>query len=211
MGREPDYTNPFMEGDRDIELTERGDLPHMHQDGKIQFVTFRLNDSLPYELRSHIDGMRLDFMRDHPEPWDAATNREWMKICTPMIERYADQGAGACHLRDPNVREILRNVIMYFDGVRYDIKAYVIMPNHVHMLLHVYPGFRLPDIMRSIKQRSAMEINRHLGLSGRLWQSESYDTLVRNLSHYENCLRYIRLNPNHLKNDDYELYDNAPL
>ena len=87
--------------------------------------------------------------------------------------------SGPLYLRMPAVAAVVQNAIMYRDGREYELHAYVVMPNHVHLL--VTPLRELPEIMQSLKRHTAREANRILGLTGRAFlQDESYDRSVRN-------------------------------
>ncbi len=72
---------------------------------------------------------------------------------------------------------------------------FVIMPNHVHVLVKPRMGHRLVDILHSWKSFTANQINRKLGKTGQLWQHESYDHIVRHERAMEAIRRYIRENP----------------
>lgn len=85
----------------------------------------------------------------------------------------------------------------HFDGSRYELDAYVVMPNHVHVLLRptqwaIYP---LENILGGWKQFSSGHINRQMGLAGELWQDESFDRIVRDEEHLYRVLQYIGNNP----------------
>jgi len=98
--------------------------------------------------------------------------------------------------------------VSHFDGQRYRLVAFIIMPNHVHVLVGVDGRGMLRRNCRSWKQFSAKRINRELGRSGRLWQSESYDHLVRTPESLARFREYIEANPRKagLAPDDYTLY-----
>ena len=79
------------------------------------------------------------------------------------------------------------------------------MPNHVHILLSVFPGYELNELISSVMRFSATRINRHTGRNGVLWQEEPFDTLVRSYNHYLHLVNYIRENPQGLQTDMYQL------
>ena len=80
------------------------------------------------------------------------------------------------------------------------------MPNHVHMLIQPLGSHELSRIMYEIKRTSAILINKRLGRTGKLWQSESFDRLVRSPAHLDNCLDYIKANPHGLPPHHFTLY-----
>jgi len=118
------------------------------------------------------------------------------RLFSERVEQFLDAGSGACHLAKPGVAAILRDVLFHFDGERYDIHAWVIMPNHVHLLLNCRAPWDLSRNLHSIKSFSANAANKLLNISGKLWQAESYDRIVRSPEEYNRILAYILGNPN---------------
>ena len=90
----------------------------------------------------------------------------------------------------------VEDALLFFNGKRYDLVAFVVMPNHVHILMKLKEGFELTEIMRSLKSYTAKEINKSEKKSGPVWQSESYDRLIRDEVHFDNVVRYIIANNN---------------
>ncbi|MBU1023875.1 transposase, partial [bacterium] len=78
---------------------------------------------------------------------------------------------------------------------RYFLLAWVIMPNHVHVLVQIIDGYLLSDLLHSWKRYTAKMINRMLGRKGRLWQREYWDRYIRNENHLNNAINYIHMNP----------------
>jgi putative transposase len=85
----------------------------------------------------------------------------------------------------------------------------VVMPNHVHVLFVQNPEYELQRIIRSWKSYTTRQINSLLQRSGRFWQQDYFDRIVRNQEHLGNCVRYIRRNPNRatLLADEYVLFE----
>jgi REP element-mobilizing transposase RayT len=76
----------------------------------------------------------------------------------------------------------------------YELHAWVLMPNHVHMLLT--PSEPLPTITRWLKGSTARAANLLLGRTGKpFWRNESFDRLVRNTDEFTRIKRYIEYNP----------------
>ena len=111
------------------------------------------------------------------------------------IERYAGQGHGACWLRDGRVADQVENALLHFDGVRYHLLAWVIMPNHVHALIETMSGFPLEGVIHSWKSFTAKKINRILGRSGQVWEQDYFDRYIRDEKHLATVLDYIEQNP----------------
>ncbi len=170
-------------------------LVHWEQGGRAYFVTFRLADSLPGELLSKWDVERAHWLQSHPVPWTLDEEAAFHRRFSLRIERALDEGHGACLLRSPEHSVIVGKVLDFFDGDRYQQLAWVVMPNHVHALFVPTEGWTLERILHSWKSYSAKQINVSLQMSGPLWQKDYFDRLIRDESHFRNCVRYIRRNP----------------
>ncbi len=196
----------YLDPDSDIDIRLRGLLPHWNQHEKMQFITFRLGDSLPHDRISEIRRLRSEFERCNPRPWSPAVLNRYHRLVSAAEERLLDNGYGACLFGRADCRRFLSEAIRYYDNNLYRIEAYVIMPNHVHLLLIPAHGLAIADIVKRIKSYSARRINNLAGIEGPLWMREYYDRLIRNRDHYRNVIRYIIANPRHLPSDRYELY-----
>jgi type I restriction enzyme R subunit len=91
--------------------------------------------------------------------------------------------------------KIVADALGHFDGKRYQVASFVVMPNHVHVLFRPLGGHALPDIVKSWKGFTAREINKRLSRTGPLWQNEYWDRLIRNERHFYKVAEYIRENP----------------
>jgi REP element-mobilizing transposase RayT len=111
------------------------------------------------------------------------------------IEKYLDKGLGDCFLRQRKVAELVQNALLHFDGERYKLISWVVMPNHIHTLLKPLENQKLSKIMHSLKGYTASEANKLLNRKGRFWQEDYYDRFIRNHEHFENVIDYIELNP----------------
>ncbi len=157
-------------------IHSRGYLPHLKAEAGVYFVTFRLADSLPAPILGQLDEI--------PE-----------EQRSKQIEQYLDAAHGECWLRKPDIAEMLSRVVQKFQGERYHLHAWVIMPNHVHMLVEPVTGSSLSEILQGIKSVSAHEANRLLRRQGEFWQKESYDHLIRDDADHARCVEYIAQNP----------------
>jgi hypothetical protein len=127
---------PFRGFDpRDEVAIARRRLPHWRQNGVAYFVTFRLADSLPQSLLEQWRDERAVWLRWHPPPWSPDEEREYEERFIDRIQEWLDAGLGACHLRRPDVRCRVERSLLHFDGKRYDIDAFVLMPNHLHAVI----------------------------------------------------------------------------
>jgi len=163
--------------------SRKGRLPHY--DGNVtQFVTFRLADSLP---QSVLEALKLQLKNEKLDN-DSEEYRQ-------KVEEYLDQGIGECILQDPVIAEIVRSTILYENGKSCYLKAWIIMPNHVHLLLRMCDGCDLAGLMKRIKGVSARKINQLTGRSGPVWQADYFDRYIRDAEHFDKVFRYIENNP----------------
>jgi REP element-mobilizing transposase RayT len=160
----------------------RGFIPHFDSGENIQFITFRLADSMPQNV--------LNRWREDLES-DSITDADFRK----RIEVYLDQNYGSAALKDRRIAGIVQDTLLKWDGERYKLLAWVIMPNHVHILIENINGHRISDIMHSIKSYTAHEANKILGRKGQFWFKEYFDRYIRNTRHHFATVRYIEQNP----------------
>jgi REP element-mobilizing transposase RayT len=134
--------------------------------------------------------------RDASAPGAKADSQRGREIeLRRRIEEYLDAGHGECWLRRPEIARVVESTLFHFDGQRYRLLAWCIMPNHVHALIETREGFPLADVMHSWKSYMSHEANKLLQRSGAFWQREYLDRFVRNAEHYENVVAYIEENP----------------
>jgi mannosylglucosylglycerate synthase len=185
---------PFLHPLRRIEK-HRHILPHWHQDGVWCFITWRLADSLPQEFIRSWMNERDVWLRLHPRPWATEIESEYHRRFSDRYLDLLDQGHGACILRQKACADAVEQALHFFDGERYALKSYVIMPNHVHVLVRLQDGWPLERIVQNWKERSAKAINAALGTTGTVWQKGYFDRLIRSAEHWEFVDGYIRRNP----------------
>lgn len=170
-------------------------LPHWQQGEVYYFVTWRLADALPVGKLAQWKEQRATWLQLHPPPWTVETESEFHATFTEAIDRWLDAGAGSCVLRDPVLARVIADGLLHFDGQRYEMDSFVIMPNHVHALFRLMTPYRLESVLKGWKGFTAREINRRLGRRGALWQDDYWDRLIRNESHWAKCREYIFDNP----------------
>lgn len=188
--------SPFLDKSGQIDATRRN-LPHWHQEGKLQFVTFHLADSVPTDTIREIMERREDWLEEHPRPWNIQTEIEYHRLFSLRIDEWLDNGHGSCVLRDKSCATVVQDALMFFNGKRYLLHSFVVMPNHVHVLLELFFGQKLSEITHSWKSFTAKKINHIVGGSGQLWHHESWDRIIRNEQHYLRVKAYIRKNYDH--------------
>jgi type I restriction enzyme R subunit/putative DNA methylase len=155
---------------------QRAYLPHWHPENSAIFLTWRLFGSAP---------------PTPPECRDLPAGKRFV-----AEDRALDRATGPHHMQNPAIARVVASAIKYgADPLRlYDLHAWVVISNHVHMLIE--PHVELRRIIESIKRYSAREVNKILGLTGQpFWQIESYDHWVRTNEEFDNIIRYIEDNP----------------
>ena len=177
----------------------RGSLPHWRQDGVTYFVTGRLGDSMPQTKLKQWQHDRDQFLHAHqvtnPDDLEDEIRNEFHAKFTKAWHEWLDAGYGSCVLRRPEIRQLLIGKILpSSETSRYELDAWVIMPNHFHAVL-TPTAAELGDILRSWKGGSAHAINRALNRQGSLWQSEPYDHILRSEEQLRHYRRYIADNP----------------
>ena len=178
---------------------ERGYLRHCDFPNLIQFVTFRLDDSMPAARRSE---------------WAHLLEIENVRERRAQLENYLDRGIGKCWLRYKYVADLTEKTLLHFHNDRYELLAWCIMPNHVHVLVNVQMT-PLGKILQSWKRFIATQaeaillerrsptrlVNVAWHEPGRRpalqlqWQREYWDTYMRNHEQELKAIRYIENNP----------------
>jgi REP element-mobilizing transposase RayT len=138
------------------------------------------------------DGLRGHLTSQAPTDSEEDIERDYRR----RVERYLDQGAGECLLRRPDLASLVADAIRHFDGERYRLRVWVVMPNHAHAVLWPIPNHLLSDIVKTWKGFTAREANRILGRTGTtFWQPESFDHWIRNDEEMARICRYVERNP----------------
>lgn len=209
----------FFDPNDRIAITERK-LPHWSQAGTVCFITWRTHDSIPKTVLEQWLADRDLWLRDHginpvAPSWKTQLARlsptqiaEFHRAFTERWENLLDACHGECVLRRPELAEIVSRSLFHFDRDRYEMLDFVVMPNHVHLLAMFPDEAAMLAQCESWKHFTATQINRLLGASGRIWQQDAFDHLVRHQSQFERLRQYIAENPAKagLKNGEYLHY-----
>lgn len=181
-------------------------LPHWAQAGTLCFITWRTADSLPQAAQERITAERRETLLqaglnphgDWKSQLAALSPRVRGQIQWKLFRVWdvqLDKGAGECHLANPAVSLIVADSLRHFDGDRYLLTDFIVMPNHVHVLV----AFRDEDLLLTQctfwKRYTSRQINALLGLQGDFWQPEQFDHLVRSPEQFAHYRRYIAENP----------------
>jgi putative transposase len=154
----------------------RGYLPHFDSPEVVQHIAFRLADALP------------------PAAMTEARSLPPTERIARMLEALR-HGYGARLLSNPLIAEMVEHALLHFDGQRYRLLAWCIMPTHAHVLVEQMEGHTLAAAVHSWKSFTAKAANRALDRSGSFWAAEYYDRFMRNEAHLETTRAYIVNNP----------------
>lgn len=178
-------------------LIYKRNLPHFTIPNSILFVTFRLSGTIPIhiveKLKSELE-LRLNQIENGKHlPQDEKTLAEIeYKKHFLAIDEYLDNNSRIDFLKRENIAQIVMNSLFFHEKVDYDLIAFTIMPNHVHLVVR-YKNAEKPfyEIMKSIKLYSARHANALLGRRGAFWQPESYDHVIRDDREFQNVIKYV--------------------
>jgi REP element-mobilizing transposase RayT len=176
------------------EWFSRGYLPHCDHPGLVQSISFRLHDSVPSEVLAQ---WRIELRElEMAIGTDTAVEQERKRAALRRrVEKYEDSGYGSCCLKDRRVAQIMQDALLFFDGKRYQLLAWCVMPNHVHVAVETIIGWPLPGLLHSWRSFAANEANKVLGRKGTFWMREYFDRFIRDQRHLEAVISYIEQNP----------------
>ncbi len=197
-GVPPAVAGPSRPRFGEVTIRTRGRLPHWEEECAIYFITFRLADSLPKSVLDQITSEREAIVKTANQlhrDLSSDERRKIQRLSTPIVEKFLDSGAGACHLRNPAIADDIANTLQHFDDQRYRLFAWCVMPNHVHAVVKLLPGQALAAVLHSWKSFTARRANAILARQGPFWQREYYDHLIRNEGEFERAIRYVANNP----------------
>ncbi len=157
---------------------ERGYLPHIDRPELVQHVIFRLHGSLP--------AIVLQRLRDEQALPDERRS---------AVDDQLDRGGGPSWLADSRCAAVVQNAILHFDGLRYILHSWCVMPNHVHVLVEPTARMHLGDIVKSWKSFTGRRINAALNRFGPFWAADYFDRYMRDEAEVAAAIDYIEANP----------------
>ena len=182
----PARLEPGAPGDGAPGWYSRGYLPHFDGRDVIQHVTMHLSDSLPARVLQQLES-EISLL---PDGQQSVERRQ-------RLHAWIDAGHGRCPLRDPEAAAMMQGVLLHGDGSRYRLLAWVVMPNHVHVLFQPLPNWPLAKIVASWKSYSGRKLS-SFGAdasAGHVWHREYWDRYIRNERHFQDVVAYIHANP----------------
>jgi type I restriction enzyme R subunit len=205
----------------------RRNLPHLRLEGATYFVTFRLSDSIPEAVAQQWDHERHHWLQAHGvdpawaeldphrfhDAYFAISSGERRAFEHEQQRRFLvelDKCHGSCLLE--KAHGIVSKSLVHFHSQRVWTGDYVVMPNHVHVLVQPFPGVQLEEWLYSIKRFTSTEMGKDTSLKthaimrqGHLWQRESFDRIVRDVEELARTRQYIANNPAKLRPGTFAL------
>ncbi|MCM1109680.1 MAG: transposase [Clostridium sp.] len=172
-------------------------LPHIEQPGKLSYITIRLGDSLPKERVEQLESELKLWLGNHPmDSWTRQESTDFFRL-QRIFNKWLTAGYGECILQKEAAYQIVESALRYGDGTKYDLYEYVIMPNHIHMIIAAYE-YGMNDIIGRFKSFTSHQINKFCGRAGSLWAQDYFDHMIRSVKSYEEISTYIIHNPDAL-------------
>ncbi|BDS08478.1 hypothetical protein NT6N_35180 [Oceaniferula spumae] len=192
-------------------------LPHWEQNDCTYFITFRLADSMPKGKFDEWNEERMRWLRSRNLDVDLPLQEILSQLSPEQRKIYnetfwkgyhdlLDACHGECALRDPANSKIVADTLLFFDAERYTLGDFIIMPNHVYLVVKPQDGWKLSELLHSWKRFSSRKINEHMQREGKLWQPESYDHIVRNEAQLKRIQAYIKNNPKNLRESEFHYH-----
>jgi len=184
------YSDSFTTSFGFPEEWHTGKLPHRNKSGLVQFLTFRLADSLPQEVLKRIEADLKESSGQEREVWKRK-----------KYQKFLDSGYGCCALSHPEMARVLFDALKHHDGIRYDLLAWSIMPNHVHVLIKTHSDVsKILQSWKSFTGRWALANNKKFGFgipeeAEQFWMAETWDRFIRDEEHFNNTINYTLNNP----------------
>ena len=149
-------------------------LPHLDLEEHYQFITFRTYDSVD----SYLKKLQSSNLKENIKQY--------------QVDRYLDNSLNGSYFYKDNI-ELMREILFEDNSSLYELIAFAIMPNHIHLLIKQKKS--LKEIIKQIKGKSAFLLNKKLNKKGKFWASEYYDKAIRDERHFFTTMEYILNNP----------------
>jgi len=171
--------------------------PHWQHEGAWHFITFRLEGTLPTKTIQRLNCESEEIIKLLKNKYPGKTETQafnYYQWRFEWIDKYLDKQTDLIYLRNNKVAKIVKEALFFYEPNKYKLDAWVIMPNHVHLLIEPNKGIKLNKVLQRIKSYTGKEINALLNLHGPFWQGEGFDHWVRpgNLMRWQ---KYIINNP----------------
>ena len=160
-------------------------------------MRFRLADSVPQEkLKTwREEREQLLDMQEHGKKLSEFDQKRVNYLFSEKVKKYLDAGYGSCSLKHDDIAQIVATALKCFEGIRYKLSAWCIMPNHVHVVVRPHANYELSKIVRSWKSFTSKEANKILKQTGVFWEREYFDHIIRSPEYLERTIEYVWKNP----------------
>ena len=188
---------PVISSDPGLKIRQGAYLPHWTKRGAVYNVTFRLADSLPRAVVERWVAEREEIVGRFAKTGGKLTDQEVSRLkelFSERVEKFLDAGHGECWLKRDDVGELVEAELKHFNGKRYELLAWSVMPNHVHAVVRPVGGNTLVRILHSWKSYTANHANKLIGRSGTFWQPEYFDHIVRDERELVETINYVEKN-----------------
>ena len=175
--------------------------PHLQFTDSILFITWRLAFTLPQHVMQLFNEIRSN--KEYQELQLKELKQSNSYIFAKFWEY--DEALGKLpqlgfSLNDTQIAEILRNTMHYYNGKTYDLYAFCIMSNHVHLVVRALkkedePNYEVDQIVQSIKKYSSKQINEFRGRTGQIWDNFYFDRIIRDEENFYDVMNYVLNNP----------------
>ncbi|MDD4279991.1 MAG: transposase [Candidatus Sumerlaeales bacterium] len=177
----------LTETDREDELKTPRKMPKFDYDipGDTWFVTLFLADAIPLEYLKKMQQELLEWMKKYEgAELTAALRRQRNELFPQRIENFLDKGEGSCLFNDTRMARAAQESLEHYNGRRYNLGRYAIMPNHIHAVLTLPPDGNITRVIRTIKHSSGDLLNKLTGLSSGtpVWHQHTLTQQVRNVT-----------------------------
>jgi putative transposase len=188
----------------ETKLFYRRNLPHLQPQTGTFFITFRLVDSISNLLIKQLQEQQVakerNISQNTPfENWHTEIQNSRKRYFAIFDAHLDTSPQGNQWLKNPEIARIVADAMHFRNQKEYDLIAYCIMSNHVHMVVSYenYPqkDKQLYHTLQSLKRHTATQCNKILARRNSFWQKESYDHLARNNEELKNIVRYVLNNP----------------
>ncbi len=177
--------------------------PHYQFRDSIVFLTWRLAGTLPSHILKQFQQLK-SAKYDNENSHDLQRIKQENTRLFNLYQEY-DQGLAKCNdssfsLNEERLAKIVTGAFHFHDGKKYELHAYCVMSNHIHLLIRALKRdnenyYHIADLVRALKRYSATEINKRLGRRGILWDDYYFDRIIRDEQNYNNVVNYIMMNP----------------
>ena len=181
----------------EVHIRNRGRLPHWEKEEGLYFLTLHQADSLPRAVIAKIAERHriLQAAKENNVHLLPEQEAHLAAYSQPRIEEYFDRGVGSCAFMDQRVAGSMAAALRFREGKHYRLLAWCVMPNHVHVVVRLFPGRELATVVKAWKTFSAKAANHALESKGRFWHRDYYDLLIRNGDESARAIRYVAENP----------------